>query len=76
MKEKFDVMGMTCSACSSHVEKAVSKVDGVREVQVNLLTNSMVVDYDEAKTNEAAIISAVEKRGYGAKKAGVNTVAD
>ena len=76
MKEKFDVMGMTCSACSSHVEKAVSKVDGVREVQVNLLTNSMVVDYDEAKTNEAAIISAVEKGGYGAKKAGVKTVAD
>ena len=41
MKEKFDVTGMTCSACSSRVEKCVRKLEGVKEVSVNLLTNSM-----------------------------------
>ena len=45
MKEKFDVTGMTCSACSSRVEKCVSKLEGVKEVSVNLLTNSMQVEY-------------------------------
>ena len=47
MKQKFDVTGMTCSACSAHVEKAVCKLEGVRAVQVNLLSNSMQVEYDE-----------------------------
>ena len=46
MKEKFDVTGMTCSACSSRVEKCVRKLEGVKEVSVNLLTNSMQVEYD------------------------------
>ena len=72
MREKFDVTGMTCSACVAHVEKSVSKVEGVTQVQVNLLQNSMVVDFDETKTGEAKIIEAVKKGGYGAKKAGVN----
>ena len=59
-KEKFDITGMSCSACSSRVEKAVRKVDGTANVTVNLLTNSMQLEYDEAKTNPAAIIAAVE----------------
>ena len=66
MNEKFDVTGMTCSACSSRVEKCVSKLEGVEEVSVNLLTNSMQVKYKEGEIDENAIISAVEKAGYGA----------
>lgn len=57
---------MTCSACSAHVEKGVSKVEGVQEVSVNLLTNSMQVTYDDAITGTGEIIEAVEKAGYGA----------
>lgn len=69
-KEKFDVTGMTCSACSSRVEKCVSRLEGVQEVSVNLLTNSMVVGYDEEKLDEQGIVNAVEKAGYGASPAG------
>ena len=70
MKQKYNVTGMSCSACSAHVEKAVSKVPGVNSVQVNLLQNSMVVDYDEAATNDQTIIHAVEEGGYGASVKG------
>ena len=66
MKQKFDVTGMSCSACSAHVEKAVSRVPGVDQVQVNLLQNSMVVEYEDEATDTAAIIHAVEDAGYGA----------
>lgn len=66
MKEKFDVTGMTCSACSSHVEKSVAKADGVRNVSVNLLTNSMQVDFDEGITNVSKICDVVADAGYGA----------
>ena len=66
MKENFDVTGMSCSACSSHVEKSVSKVDGVTKVSVNLLTNSMQVEFDEKTTDTGMIIKAVEDAGYGA----------
>ncbi len=66
MKEKFDVTGMSCSACSSHVEKSVSKLEGVHAVSVNLLTNSMQVEYDETKLGTENIIEAVEHAGYGA----------
>ena len=66
MKERFDVTGMTCSACSSHVEKSVSKLTGVENVSVNLLTNSMQVEFDENKLDTAGIIKAVEDAGYGA----------
>ena len=69
MKEKFDVSGMTCSACSAHVEKAVREVEGVTSCQVNLLTNSMVAEFEGGETEEK-IIRAVEKAGYGASKAG------
>lgn len=62
----FGVTGMTCSACSSHVERAVSKLDGVSKVSVNLLTNSMTVEYDEAKLGVDGIIECVKKAGYGA----------
>ena len=70
MKEKFDVTGMTCSACSSRVEKCVRKLEGVEEVSVNLLTNSMQVEYDDAVLKEQGIIDAVVHAGYGASPAG------
>lgn len=65
-KEKYSVTGMTCSACSSHVEKSVSKVVGMETVSVNLLTNSMQVTYDETLCDGQKIVEAVEKAGYGA----------
>ena len=64
-KQVFDVTGMTCSACSAHVEKAVRKVEGVAQVNVNLLQNKMTVEYD-APASEEAIIKAVVDGGYGA----------
>ncbi len=66
MKQTFNVTGMTCSACSAHVEKAVGKVEGVSSVSVNLLSNNMQVAYDEAAVSPEAIISAVVSAGYGA----------
>ena len=66
MKEKYNVTGMTCSACSSRVDKCVRKLDGVKEVNVNLLTNSMNVIYDETRLQSNTIISAVVAAGYGA----------
>lgn len=66
--KKFDVIGMTCSACSAHVEKSVKKVPGVEEIQVNLLSNSMSVEYDESMTNPQAIIQAVQDGGYDARE--------
>lgn len=66
MKEIFNVTGMTCASCSARVEKTVSHLDGVNEVSVNLLTNSMGVQFDESITNAENIILAVEKVGYGA----------
>ncbi|WP_223292798.1 heavy metal translocating P-type ATPase [Breznakiella homolactica] len=70
MKEKYTVTGMTCSACSAHVEKATRKVSGVRDVSVNLLQNSMTVDYDETEASPDTIIKAVTGAGYGAAVAG------
>ena len=66
MKQKFDVSGMTCTACSAHVEKDVGRVAGVRSVSVSLMTNSMLVDYDQEQTGPGEIIAAVEHGGYGA----------
>ena len=66
-KETYDVTGMTCSSCVRHVEKAVEKQPGVKKVTVNLLKNSMVVDYDENKLNQAEIEHAVSDAGYGAR---------
>ena len=70
MKQKFDVTGMTCSACSAHVEKSVSKLEGVQCVNVNLLQNSMVVEYDDNALGTTDIIYAVESGGYGASVQG------
>ncbi len=70
MKQKFDVTGMSCSACSAHVEKAVSKVPGVDLVQVNLLQNAMTVEYAQGATDADKIIHAVEEAGYGASLKG------
>ncbi len=67
MMKKFNVTGMSCAACSSRVEKAVSKVNGVKSVSVSLLTNSMGV---EGSASDESIIAAVEKAGYGASVAG------
>ena len=65
-KETFDVTGMSCSACSARVEKAVGKIVGDENVSVNLLTNSMQVKFDEAKISVAQIVDAVVNAGYGA----------
>lgn len=65
-KEKYDITGMSCSACSSRIEKDLSKLEGVDSVSVNLLTNSMNVSYDESALTRGDIISSVEKSGYGA----------
>lgn len=66
MKDKYNITGMTCSACSAHVTKAVAKVNGVKNVNVNLLSNNMVVEYDDA-VSSSDIISAVTEAGYGAE---------
>jgi len=70
MVGKFDVTGMTCSACSAHVEKSVSKLEGVDKVSVNLLTNSMQVEYNENIASNNDIINAVISAGYGASVKG------
>ena len=73
MQERYDVTGMTCAACSARVEKSVSALPGVTQCTVNLLKNSMVVDYDDAALSSGQIVAAVEKAGYGAspqRKAG------
>ncbi len=77
MKQKYNITGMTCSACSSRVEKSVTKLfDGNGTVSVNLLTNSMQVEYDEKNFSTEEIITTVEKAGYGASLAdGGNTSA-
>ena len=66
MKQTFDVTGMTCAACSARVEKASNKVEGVEQATVNLLKNSMEVEYDGNPATVVAICAAVEKAGYGA----------
>ncbi len=65
-KQTFDVTGMTCAACSARVEKAASGVEGVEHAAVNLLKNSMEVEYDGDSATVARIVAAVEKAGYGA----------
>lgn len=65
-KETYDITGMTCSACSSRVEKCANALEGVEKASVNLLTNSMQIEYDEELLSKESIIQAVEKAGYGA----------
>ena len=62
-KDHFDVTGMSCAACSARVEKSVAKLPGIKEVSVNLLKNSMTVEYDEAALSSEGIVEAVVKAG-------------
>lgn len=66
MKQKFDITGMSCAACSARVDKSVSAVAGVKSVSVNLLKNNMLVEYDDQNVSDGDIIKAVENAGYGA----------
>lgn len=75
MEQHFNVTGMSCAACSAHVEKAVGAVSGVLSVQVNLLAGNMKVDFDAEKTDENTIIQAVVHAGYGASVKGKETAA-
>ena len=67
MKQKYDVKGMTCASCQLNVNNAVKKTIGVNSVEVNLLTNSMIVDYDLNKVKSETIIKSVQNAGYDAE---------
>ena len=72
-QDKFDVGGMTCAACQAHVDRAVSKLDGVQSVAVNLLAGSMLVDYDPAQVSPDGICTAVDRAGYSASPISTGT---
>ena len=72
-QDKFDVGGMTCAACQAHVDRAVSKLDGVQSVAVNLLAGSMMVDYDPAQVSPDDICTAVDRAGYSASPVDADT---
>ena len=72
-QDKFDVGGMTCAACQAHVDRAVSKLDGVQSVAVNLLAGSMMVDYDPAQVSPDDICTAVDRAGYSASPVDTGT---
>lgn len=72
-QDKFDVGGMTCAACQAHVDRTVSKLDGVESVAVNLLAGSMLVDYDPAQVSPDDICTAVDRAGYSASPVDVST---
>ena len=72
-QDKFDVGGMTCAACQAHVDRAVSKLDGVQSVAVNLLAGSMLVDYDPAQVSPDDICTAVDRVGYSASPISTGT---
>ena len=72
-QDKFDVGGMTCAACQAHVDRAVSKLDGVQNVAVNLLAGSMLVDYDPAQVTPDDICTAVDRAGYSATPVSAGT---
>ena len=74
-QDKFDVSGMTCAACQAHVDRAVSKLDGVQSVAVNLLAGSMMVDYDPAQVSPDDICTAVDRAGYSASPVSTGTEA-
>ena len=74
MKKKFNVLGMSCSACSGAVDRAINKLDGVNNCNVNLLANMMEVDYDETKVNEQLLIDTVKNTGYDASEYQMTTV--
>ena len=74
-QDKFDVGGMTCAACQAHVDRAVSKLNGVQSVAVNLLAGSMLVDYDPTQVTPDDICTAVDRAGYSASPVSAGTEA-
>lgn len=74
-QDKFDVGGMTCAACQAHVDRAVSKLDGIQSVAVNLLAGSMLVDYDPEQVTPDDICTAVDRAGYSASPVSAGTEA-
>lgn len=74
-KETFDITGMTCSSCSAHIEKATGNLDGVKNVAVSLMSNTMTVEYDESLVDSSKIIHEVEEEGYGASLKGAQKAA-
>ena len=70
-KETYNIYGMTCSNCALHVRKAVEKLDGIREVNVNLITNSMSITADDSLSS-SLVCNAVKNAGYKAKLSGYN----
>ena len=74
-KQLLDITGMSCSACSSRIEKVVNRMQGVEQMSVNLLKNNAHVTFDESVVNEKAIIARIEKLGFGAKVHAANVAA-
>ena len=66
MKQKFYITGMTCSACSAFIDKTINKLDGVENASVSLVTNTMIVEYDDQVCSKKIIIEKVKEIGYGA----------
>ena len=76
MKKDFKVTGMTCAACSSRVERVLSKMEGVTKAEVNLATEDLHIDYDDSKLKIQDIIGKIEKAGYGAYEVKEDTKID
>ena len=76
MKQKYDVTGMGCAACSARIEKGISKMEGIESINVNLLTNSMEVVFDEGVLSSKDIMDEVAALGYGATEEGTKTQVD
>lgn len=74
-KQLLDITGMSCSACSSRIEKVVNKMQGVEQMNVNLLKNNAHVTFDESVVDEKAIIARIEKLGFGARVHAANVAA-
>lgn len=74
-KQLLDITGMSCSACSSRIEKVVNRMQGVEQMSVNLLKNNAYVTFDESVVNEKAIIARIEKLGFGARVHAANVAA-
>ncbi len=66
MKQKFDIVGMSCSACSANIERVLNRQEGIQSVSVNLLNNNMLVEYDEHIITEADIVTVVDNAGFEA----------
>lgn len=74
-KQLLDITGMSCSACSSRIEKVVNRMQGVEQMSVNLLKNNAHVTFDESVVDEKAIIARIEKLGFGARVRAANVAA-